>query len=107
MPMQPDSASKAGKEVFEEAFKMANPPGDPDPELDLQGHEAARWNNHSWRRMGDKVARDSKHIHQMSAVEVDLYAGWNLKEHDLDMQLHYAGQQRAHRVKRAAITAQI
>ena len=57
--------------------------------------------------MGDKVARDSKHIHQMSAVEVDLYAGWNLKEHDLDMQLHYAGQQRAHRVKRAAITAQI
>ena len=107
MPMQPDSASKAVKEVFEEAFKMANPPGDPDPELDLQGHEAARWNNHSWRRMGDKVARDSKHIHQMSAVEVDLYAGWNLKEHDLDMQLHYAGQQRAHRVKRAAITAQI
>ena len=43
----------------------------------------------------------------MSETEVDLYAGWDLYEHSLDMQIHYAGQQRSHRVKRREITRQI
>ena len=47
-------------------------PGDADPEYDLQGHEAPRWNNHSWRRFGDKVARDSARRSSHRAIVNDL-----------------------------------
>ena len=73
----------------------------------MQGHEEARWGQHSWRRFGDKVARDSQHIHEMPKPEVDLYAGWDQYELSKDMQMHYAGQQRNHRVKRRVITKDI
>ena len=32
------------------------------------------------------------------------YCGWNLKEHERDMQEHYAGEDRLHRVMRRKIT---
>ena len=107
MPYTYKAADDIAKQCFEESFKLANPPGDPDPEFDLQGHPTPRWGQHSWRRFGDKVARDSQEIHMMSETEVDLFAGWDLYEHSLDMQIHYAGQQRSHRVKRREITRQI
>ena len=33
-----------------------------------------------------------------------MYAGWNQKEHDHDMQQHYAGQDRKHRIRRRNLT---
>ena len=104
MPFQADSTYGTNKKIFDEAFRMANPPGDPDPEFDLQGHSVPRWNNHSWRRFADMVARDSAEFHGRKEYEVDLYAGWNLKKHAEDMQIHYAGMQRAHREIRKRIT---
>ena len=107
MPYTYGAAYDIQRDCFAESFKLANPPGDPDPEFDLQGHATPKWGQHSWRRFGDKTARDTKHIHQMSETEVDLFAGWDLYQHSLNMQIHYAGQQRSHRVKRREITRQI
>ena len=104
MPYTYKAAYDMTKGLFEEAFQRCNQPGDPDPELDLQGHEVAKFGQYSWRRFGEKVARDSKDHHQLDHVEVDLYSGWDQHEHSMDMQIHYAGQQRSHRVKRRKIT---
>ena len=107
MPLTYDSAYATQKAIFAEAFKRANPAGDKDPEFDLQGHETAHWGQHSWRRLGDKVARDDKvRLANLgvSDTEIDLFCGWDQYEHSKDMQLHYAGQQRSYRVKRCAIT---
>jgi len=104
MPYTYKAAYDMTKGLFEEAFQRCNQPGDPDPELDLQGHEVAKFGQYSWRRFGEKVARDSKDHHQMDHVEVDLYSGWDQHEHSMDMQIHYAGQQRSHRVRRRKIT---
>ena len=57
MPLTYDTEHATQKDIFIKAHELANPPGDPDPERDLQGHEEARWGQHSWRRFGDKVAR--------------------------------------------------
>ena len=38
---------------------------------------------------------------------MDLYCGWDQYELSKDMQTHYAGQQRSHRVRRCAITQSI
>ena len=107
MPYTYSAAYSIQKAVFEKAYTAANPHGDPDPEFDLQGHEEPRWGKHSWRRFGEKVARDSEHIHKTPPAQQDLYCGWNQKEHDHNMQLHYAGMQRSFRVKRIHITRQI
>ena len=104
MPFLADSTYANLKRTFEESFKLANRPGDPDPELDIQGHAEPRFGQHSWRRHADKVARDHKDFHRHSSKEIDLYCGWNLKAYDKDMQTHYAGQQRSHRVKRRTLT---
>ena len=81
--------------------------GDPDPELDRQGHEKVLWGQHSWRRLGEKVARDSKPIWEAEGVtstDVDKYSDWNQMELSKDMQIHYSGEQRSFRVRRCAIT---
>ena len=43
--------------VADEAYSLANPPGDPDPWLDLQGLDEPLWGHHSFRRCADLVAR--------------------------------------------------
>ena len=78
-----------------------------DPELDRQGHERVLWGQHSWRRLGEKVARDSKPIWEAEGVtstDVDKYSDWNQMELSKDMQIHYSGEQRSFRVRRCAIT---
>ena len=104
MPYTYKAAYDMTKGLFEEAFKRCNELGNPDPELDLQGHAEAKFGQYSWRRFGEKIARDSSDHHQMDHVQVDLYSGWDQHEHSMDMQIHYAGQQRSHRVKRRKIT---
>ena len=79
--------------------------GNPDPELDLhEGHTEAKSGQYSWRSFGEKIARDSSDHHQMDHVQVDLYSGWGQHERSMDMQIHYAGQQRSHCAKRRKIT---
>ena len=95
--------------MFDRSFNACNPrwAGEgkvDDPEFDLQGHDAYRFGHHSWRRFADKIARDNQDFHELSPQEIDLYAGWNQKEHDHDMQQHYAGQDRKHRIKRRNLT---
>ena len=110
MPLTYDNAHATQKSIFLEAYERANPPGDRDPEFDLQGHECPRWGQHSWRRFGDKTARDDKPRLTGLGIEdkdVDLYCGWDQYELSKDMQTHYAGQQRSHRVRRCAITQSI
>ena len=107
MPLTYDAAHASMKLIFEHAWKASNPPGDPDPEFDLQGHAVAHWGQHSWRRMGEKTARDDKPqwtILGLTKDDVDLYSGWEQKTLSENMQIHYAGQQRDHRVRRCAIT---
>lgn len=107
MPLTYDTANTSMKSLFEHAVQVSSPPGDPDPELDLQGHAEAHWGQHSWRRMGEKTARDDQPQWSrlgLTKDDVDLYSGWEGKKLSENMQIHYAGQQRDHRVKRCAIT---
>ena len=107
MPQTYDGAHQHMAKAFKAAFEKANPPGDPDPELDRQGHELMKWGQHSWRRLGEKVARDSKETWMAEGVtekDVDKYSDWNQHEMSQDMQLHYSGEQRSYRVRRCAIT---
>jgi hypothetical protein len=107
MPLTYDTAHASMKLIFEHAVQAANPPGDPDPEFDLQGHAEAHWGQHSWRRMGEKTARDDAPqwtLLGLTADDIDLYSGWEGKKLSENMQIHYAGQDRDHRVRRCAIT---
>ena len=71
---------------------LANPEGDPDPDLDLAGHEKPKWTRYSLRRAGERSARNNQHRHGLPRAEIDLYSGWDLYEHSRDMQLHYPGR---------------
>ena len=108
MPLTYDTANTAMKLLFEHAVQVSSPPGDPDPEFDLQGHAEAHWGQHSWRRMGEKTARDDKpqwSLLGLTKDDVDLYSSWEQgKTLSENMQIYYAGQQRDHRVRRCAIT---
>ena len=59
---------------------------------------------YSLRRAGERSARNNQKRHGLPRDEIDLYSGWDLSEHSRDMQLHYAGQDRQHRIKRCDIT---
>ena len=88
------------------AYEQANAdPADTDPERDLQGRLSPKFGNHSWRRFGDKVARDTMDVTGTDSVDIDLYFGWHEKMHSKDMQLHYAG--RPDRVKRSRVSMMI
>ena len=106
MPFLSTSTYDNMHKTFAESFLRANPVGDPDPELDVQGHSGPILGQHSWRRYADRTARDHKSYHQLPDSAIDMYCGWNLKEMDKSMQAHYAGQERAHRVLRRKLTQQ-
>ena len=104
MPLTYKGAYEVMKTYMTEALVLANPEGDPDPDLDLAGHEKPKWTQYSLRRAGERSARNNQHRHGLPRAEIDLYSGWDLYEHSRDMQLHYAGQDRQHRIKRCDIT---
>ena len=86
----------ATKAAYDISCKMT----EPDMELDLQGLEAPKFGNHSFRRHSDKVARESAELHAARGITsvtkqlIDYFYGWCLKEMRKDMQLHYAGLDR-------------
>ena len=103
MPFMATSTYDNLKKVFAGAYELSNPPGDPDPEFDIQGHAQPRLGNHSWRRYAAKKAKQAMdYLLQMglSKMTIDLVMGWNLHEYDKEMQERYAGQLRSERVKR-------
>ena len=75
-------------------------------EAEREGAEsiAILYPEYSLRRAGERSARNNQHRHGLPRAEIDLYSGWDLYEHSRDMQLHYAGQDRQHRIKRCDIT---
>ena len=92
------------KGYMSEVIRTTNTEDDPDPDLDLAGHEKPKWTMYSLRRAGERSARNNQKRHGLPRDEIDLYSGWDLSEHSRDMQLHYAGQDRQHRIKRCDIT---
>lgn len=57
MPLDPSTTYGTLHKIFDEAYVLANPEGDPDPWLDLQGLDSPLWGHHSLRRCADTVAR--------------------------------------------------
>ena len=104
MPLGSSSTYRSLKKVMDEAYRLANTDGNPDPELDLQGLLVPKWGHHSWRRFCDKVAREWMVRLGVSATDIDLYMGWNELIHHREMQLHYAGMERGERITRSKIS---
>ena len=62
--------------MFDAAFEAANPPGDADPELDLQGLPSPLWGHHSLRRFADTCARQTMVQTGATEQDIDLVFGW-------------------------------
>ena len=98
MALQPSSTYSQLHDLLDEAYVLANPPGDPDPELDLKGLAAPLWGHHSLRRASDTVARATMSESGATELDIDLYFGWLEKQYSQKMQLHYASRHdREHR----------
>ena len=102
MPLQPSSTYASLHAMLDEAYVLANPVGDPDPELDLKGQAAPLWGHHSLRRAADTIARASMDESGATEQDIDLYFGWLEKQYSQKMQLHYAS--RHDREQRTCVT---
>lgn len=60
LPLSVSSTYAPLHRYFDEAIRRANPPGDPDRELDLQGRDFPKFGHHSDRRCADSVARQTR-----------------------------------------------
>ena len=88
--------------MFDKAYELANPEGNPDPWLDLQGLTEPLWGHHSLRRLADTVARVTMDRTGVREDDIDLIFGWNEKMYNQTMQHHYAT--RFNREKRYRVT---
>ena len=88
--------------VMDEAYMRANPPGDPDPWLDLQGLDDPLWGHHSFRRCADTVARSTMAKSGVSEQDIDRVFGWLEAMYSHRMQYHY--ETRFNRDRRYRVT---
>ena len=102
MPVDPSTTYVALHKIMDDAYELANPPGDPDPWLDLQGLEHPLWGHHSWRRLADTVARATMAKSGVSEQDIDLVFGWLEKMYSQRMQYHY--ETRFNRDRRYRVT---
>jgi len=102
MPVDPSTTYGTLHKMMEEAHSLANPPGDPDPWLDLQGLDEPLWGHHSFRRCADSVARATMSQTGSTEDDIDLIFGWQEKMYNQRMQYHYAT--RFNREKRYRVT---
>ena len=82
----------------------------PDPLFELEGRNpsvnplvaSGDYGSHAFRQMADASAR--RHMVENGATEIDIdrFFGWNEKQYERNMQLHYAGRQ--DRIKRKRLT---
>lgn len=89
MAIDPTSTYPLLHKIFDAAYVQANPTGDPDPWLDLQGLDEPLWGHHSLRRMADTVARATMARSGSTEQDIDLVFGWQEKMYSKKMQLHY------------------
>uniref|UniRef100_A0A7S2IKX2 Uncharacterized protein n=1 Tax=Haptolina brevifila TaxID=156173 RepID=A0A7S2IKX2_9EUKA len=102
MPVDPSTTYPTWHKMFDKAYELANPEGDPDPWLDLQGLTEPLWGHHSLRRLADTVARVTMDRTGVREDDIDLIFGWNEKMYNQTMQHHYAT--RFNREKRYRVT---
>eukprot|EP00966_Prymnesium_polylepis_P184121 4267356-Prymnesium_polylepis.2 len=102
MPLSTQSTYDSLHILMDEAYIRANPPGDPDPEIDLQGLEKPLWGHHSFRRLADTIARQTRHLTGATEQAIDLLFGWMEAFFSRKMQLHY--ETKLVREERASIT---
>ena len=102
MPLDPSTTYGTLHKLLDEAYALANPTGDPDPWLDLQGLDEPLWGHHSFRRCADSVARATMSQTGATEDDIDLTFGWQEKMYNQRMQYHYAT--RFNREKRYRVT---
>ena len=102
MPVDPSTTYGTLHKLMDEAYLQANPTGDPDPWLDLQGLDEPLWGHHSFRRCADTVARATMSQTGVQEDDIDLIFGWQEKMYSRRMQYHYAT--RFNREKRYRVT---
>jgi hypothetical protein len=102
MPVDPSTTYASLHKIMDTAYELANPEGDPDPWLDLQGLDAPLWGHHSWRRLADTVARATMAKSGVSEQDIDLVFGWLEKMYSQRMQYHY--ETRFNRDRRYRVT---
>ena len=94
MPLNPTSTYDQLHALMDEAYKLANPSGDPDPELDLSSARDGKplWGHHSNRRGADTVARQTMELTGATEEDIDLTFGWQEAMYSKKMQIHYEGR---------------
>lgn len=102
MPLSTQSTYESLHALMERAHLEANPAGDPDPELDLQGLSEPLWGHHSFRRFADTVARQTMEETGASEQDIDIVFGWMEAFYSAKMQMHY--ETKLIREKRSAVT---
>ena len=102
MPMSTQSTYDSLHAVMARAYAAANPAGDPDTEIDLQGLQEPLWGHHSFRRFADTVARQTMHETGATEQDIDITFGWMEAFYSAKMQMHY--ETKLIREKRSAVT---
>ena len=102
MPLDPSSTYATLHKIMDSAYVLANPEGDPDPWLDLQGLDDPLWGHHSFRRCADTVARATRGKSNTDEEDIDIIFGWNERMYSRKMQHHY--ETRFNRDKRYRVT---
>jgi len=102
MPVDPSTTYGTLHKIMDECCELANPEGDPDPWLDLQGLDEPLWGHHSWRRMADTLARANMAKSGATEKDIDLVFGWLERMYSRIMQDHY--ETKFIRVKRYRVT---
>lgn len=104
MPLATGSTYTHLVKAMELAYEKSSQMETPDPELELQGLKEPHFGNHSLRRHGDRVARETKELTKVTKETIDYFFGWLLVEMMKDMQLHYAGLDMPGRRELAKVT---
>ena len=104
MPLATGSTYTHLVRAIEVAYEKSRLMGTPDPELELQGLKEPHFGNHSLRRHGDRVARETKEMTKVTKETIDYFFGWLLVDMMRDMQLHYAGLDMPGRRELAKVT---
>mmetsp|Transcript_66296 Transcript_66296/g.198036 ORF Transcript_66296/g.198036 Transcript_66296/m.198036 type:complete len:2091 (+) Transcript_66296:2828-9100(+) len=102
MPLAPQSTYDTLHGMMDEAFRLSNPEGDRDPELDLQGLPSPLWGHHSFRRFADTCARQTMKESGATEQDIDLTFGWMEAFYSAKMQIHY--ESRFTRERRCCVT---
>ena len=105
----PKSTLKDMKDIQMAAFLEMREVAGCDRELELEGRSVPYFVNHANRRLTDRVAMEAmrKEGSGLTSVDVDLYMGWRLKLHSVTMNLHYSGDTREGRRRRARLTSSL